>query len=81
VSVGDLYRTARGWAVTAPTHCPDGHRMGPGQVLVGNQPCGGGAHPGSHLTWTCRECGATAYHPPLGSACRILHGGAGVRNV
>jgi hypothetical protein len=51
--------------------------MGPGgQVLFGNQLCGGG-----HLTWTCVECNQTAYRPPLGSSCRILHGAAGVRNV
>jgi hypothetical protein len=76
--IGDLIQTKKGWITEAPTHCPDGHKLKPGQVLVGFQPCGG-AHPGGHTSWSCR-CGASVYAPALGSACRVLHGAAGIRS-
>ena len=48
---------------TPPSHCPDGHRLGPGEVLVGHQACLG--HGGGHTSWTCRVCDQTVYGPPL----------------
>jgi hypothetical protein len=41
-----------------PTHCPNGHRLGPSQVLVGF-----GAHPdgGRRRIWICRECGVVIW--------------------
>jgi|GEM_PF-4172126 len=75
--VGPNHLTKRSWIVHPPSLCPNGHKLLPGKTLVGNQPCGG-AHGGSHLTWSC-DCGGTVYAPALGSACRVLHGAAGVR--
>ncbi|MGE2714177.1 hypothetical protein ACQI4L_08980 [Mycolicibacterium litorale] len=68
--------TTGGWMRLPLTHCPNGHQLGPGRVLVGNQPCG--THNG-HTTWTCLECDATEYRPHLGSGCRVLNGPAPVR--
>lgn len=79
MAVGDLVHTPKGWEVTAPTHCPNGHQLGPGRMIVGHQPCGG-MHRGGHTCWTC-GCGQSVYAPGTGSACRILHGAAGVRNL
>lgn len=77
--VSDLVRcTTGGWMVRPPARCPNGHELGPGHVLVGNQPCGGCGR-GGHMTWTCRECQVTTYRPAMGSACRVLHGPAPVR--
>ena len=64
--LGELLQTTAGkWITHPPTHCPNGHRLGPGQVLVGHQACLG--HGGGHTTWTCRTCDqtvrATAQHP------------------
>lgn len=78
--IGELVPTPSGWQVVAPTHCPNGHALGPRQVSVVHLPCGG-AHSGGHTVWTCRTCEATIGDPEAGSACRILHGPAGVRNV
>ena len=40
-----------------PTHCPHGHPLGPGQVLVGWSPCScPGAAFGGHRTFRCRAC-------------------------
>lgn len=77
--VGELVETAKGWQVTAPTHCPTGHLL-KGNVTVGQQVCGG-THSGTHLEWYCRQCGQSVYSPAMGSACRKLNGPAGVRNV
>lgn len=62
------------WVVTAPSHCPNGHPLGPGLMLVGNRrcPCSG------HLTWTCRQCWCSIYNPPLQPGCTPLHGPAEV---
>ncbi|MGA5467195.1 hypothetical protein [Mycobacterium sp. NPDC050041] len=70
--------TTGGWMVRPPKHCPNGHSLGPGRVLVGNQPCGA-CRRGGHTSWMCRECEAIIYRPPMGSACRVLHGPAAVR--
>lgn len=80
-NVGELVKATDGrWIVYAPRHCPNGHQLGPDRVLVGRQPCGG-IDPGGHLTWSCVECGATVYAPPIGPVCEVLHGPAAVRSV
>jgi hypothetical protein len=33
--IGDLVRTRKGWAIEAPTRCPNGHTLTPGEMLVG----------------------------------------------
>lgn len=60
------------WMALPPEHCPDGHQLGAGRVLVGFQPCGCGRH--GHTTWRCRECDAVIYGPPVDANCRILNG-------
>ncbi len=66
-------------AVDNPTTIPlpNGHTLGPGQVLVGHQACLG--HGGGHTTWTCRTCDQTVYGPPLNTHCATLDGPAVVR--
>jgi hypothetical protein len=45
--LGYLVQTTAGkWITHPPTHCPNGHRLGPGEVLVGHQACLG--HGGGH---------------------------------
>jgi len=61
--------------IRPPQHCPRGHRLTPGRVLVGHVPC---SCRGAHTMWTC-ECGAVVYAPPLSVACRVLAGPAAVR--
>jgi len=62
--LGELVQTTAGkWITHPPTRCPNGHRLGAGQVLVGQQACLG--HCGGHTTWTCRACDATVYGPPM----------------
>jgi hypothetical protein len=35
--IGDLVQTTTGtWIVRAPTHCPQGHLLGPNRTLVGH---------------------------------------------
>jgi len=49
--LGELVQTTAGkWITHPPAHCPNGHRLGAGQVLVGHQACLG--HGGGHTTWT-----------------------------
>ena len=43
------------------THCPNGHQLGPNQVLVGHVACLG--HGGGHTSWHCRTCNAVVYGP------------------
>jgi hypothetical protein len=75
---GQLVRTTNGqWTTKPPAHCPNGHILGPNQVLVGHQACLG--HGGGHTTWTCRICDATVYGPPLNTHCHTLDGPAEVR--
>ena len=60
VVLGELVQTTTGkWITHPPTRCPNGHHLGPGQVLVGHQACLG--HGGGHTTWTCRTCDETVY--------------------
>jgi hypothetical protein len=76
--LGELVQTTAGeWITHPPTHCPNGHTLGPGQVLVGHQACLG--HGGGHTTWTCRQCDSTVYGPPLNTHCTALDGPATVR--
>ena len=66
--LGELVQTTRGeWITHPPTRCPNGHPLGPNQVLVGHQACLG--HGGGHTTWTCRTCDQTVYGPPLNTHC------------
>jgi len=75
---GELVQTTAGtWITYPPTRCPNGHRLGPGEVLVGHQACLG--HGGGHTTWTCRQCDATVYGPPLNTHGMTLDGPATVR--
>lgn len=77
-AVPNLRRTAKGWSETAPDACGNGHAL-VGNMLVGTQACG--EHRGAHRTYWCKKCGDTVYRPPMGSACRKLHGAAAVRNL
>lgn len=49
-------------AMVAPTHCRQGHRLGPSRCLVGFVRCSC-TPKGSHITWTCRvrDCGDIQY--------------------
>ncbi len=80
--VGDLIQDRRGrWITLAPTHCPAGHRLGPGQVLVGHVACMGHGG-GGHTTWHCRACPQNVvptHGPPLNVHCSVLYGPAAVR--
>ena len=36
--LGELVQTTAGkWIIHPPTRCPNGHRLGPGEVFVGHQ--------------------------------------------
>jgi hypothetical protein len=62
--LGELVQTTDGkWITHPPTRCPNGHPVGPNQVLVGHQACLG--HGGGHTTWTRRTCDETVYGPQL----------------
>ena len=64
----------------APTHCPNGHELKPGNVLVGHQPRRG--HGAGHTIWHCLTCPREEllmYEPALGAHCTILNGPALVR--
>jgi hypothetical protein len=74
-AVGELVRCTDGrWMIRPPQHCPRGHRLSPGRVLVGHRVCSCGGH----TTWTC-DCGAVVYAPPVAPECRVLVGPAAVR--
>jgi hypothetical protein len=62
--------------VRPATHCPNGHTLTPGDMLVCYQTCLG--HGGGHTAWTCRTCDATVYGPPL-TRIAALEGPAPVR--
>jgi hypothetical protein len=54
-TVGSLVPcTKGGWMISPPQHCPNGHSLGPGRVLVGHQPCAGGCHGGHTRGNACR---------------------------
>ena len=76
---GDLVRSVSGaWVTFAPTHCPNGHPLSGGKVLVGHLACV--EHRGGHTTWNCRICDQTVYGPVIGSGCSVVNGPAAVRN-
>jgi hypothetical protein len=76
--LGELVQTRAGkWITHPPSRCPNGHPLGPNQVLVGHQACL--RHGGGHTTWTCRQCDATTFGPPINSHCTTLEGPATVR--
>jgi hypothetical protein len=56
--LGELVQTTAGkWITHAPPRCPNGHRLGPNQVLVGHVACLGHGG-GGHTSWHCRTCDA-----------------------
>jgi hypothetical protein len=58
--LGDLVQTTDGrWMTRGPERCPNGHSLGPGQVLVGHVACLGHGG-GGHTSWHCRTCDASA---------------------
>jgi hypothetical protein len=58
--LGELVQTTAGkWITHPPTQCPNGHKLGAGEVLVGHAACGG--HGGGQTTWTSVDCGETVY--------------------
>jgi hypothetical protein len=74
-AVGELVQSTTGqWMVRPPLHCPRGHPLRPGRMLVGSIACSCGRH----LTSRC-ECGAVTYGPALTSGCSLLDGPARVR--
>jgi hypothetical protein len=47
-----------GVELVAPTHCRNGHRLGPNRVMVRTAFCGcGKGNTGAHTYWMCRVCG------------------------
>jgi len=77
--LGDLVQTTAGrWITRPPTRCPNGHPLGPNQVLVGHVACVGHGG-GGHVSWHCRTCDAVTYGPPLNTHCTALEGPATVR--
>jgi hypothetical protein len=77
--LGELVLTTAGkWITHPPTRCPNGHSLGPNQVLVGHVACLGHGG-GGHTSWHCRTCDAVVYGPPLNTHCTALEGPAVVR--
>lgn len=67
VNPSRLYETRDGqWEQPRPVACQNGHRLGPGRVLLGWQACQATQ---GHLTWTCLRCDHTIWHPPIVSEC------------
>ncbi|MFD4438963.1 hypothetical protein ACFWPK_04195 [Nocardia sp. NPDC058519] len=62
-----LFAVRGGWARPSPVACPNGHPLGPGQVLVGTLACLDAG--GLHRLWTCRRCGTVVYWPPVTDGC------------
>ena len=74
MTIGHLRLTPAGkWATTAPSHCANGHWLGPQRVLVGHVACDCDRR-GGHMTWFCLDCGDVVYGPPLGDTCRTHTG-------
>lgn len=79
VYVGEMIRNATGkWVTRAPATCPNGHPLGPKQVLVGHVACSAEDR-GGHTVWYCRTCDAVTYGPPLGPNCTVIDGPAAER--
>lgn len=61
------------WTYDQPTHCPAGHPLVPGKMLLAWYPCLC-AGTGGHNTWTCeaavdgRRCGGLLTWPPCTAA-------------
>src|SRR6476619_4480633 len=72
---GELVRKRGKWMTDAPRRCPNGHPLGPNQVLVGHVACLGHGG-GGHTSWHCRTCDAVVYGPPLNTHCTTLDGPA-----
>lgn len=76
--VGDLAMHRGKWITLAPEYCPQGHRLGPKQVLVGHAACQGHGG-GGHTLWHCVACPKDeppVYGPRLASHCTLLEGPA-----
>jgi hypothetical protein len=72
---GDLVCSTTGARlVLPPEYCPHLHTLTPGHMLVGIKPARG--HDGGHTTWTCRQCDAVVYVPPLNTHSSTLDGSA-----
>lgn len=52
------------WTEDAPTHCPNGHHLGPNRVLVGWLAPRAGTLEQGHRTHERRECGAVTLWEP-----------------
>ena len=77
--LGECVPTTDGkWITRLPSRCPNGHPLGPNQVLVGHVACLGHGG-GGHTSWHCRICDAVVYGPPLNIHCTALEGPATVR--
>jgi len=77
--LGELVQTTAGkWITHLPSRCPNGHPLGPNQVLVGHVACLGHGG-GGHTSWHCRTCDAVVYGPPMNTHCSALNGPATVR--
>src|SRR6185295_6965953 len=63
-----------------PERCPNGHPLGPNQVLVGHVACLGHGG-GGHISWHCRTCDAVLYGPPMKSHCTALESGVHIKAV
>ena len=57
--LGELVQTTDGkWITRSPGHCPNGHALGPNQVLVGHVAClgHGGGHTTGHAAHAITRC-------------------------
>ena len=76
---GQLVQATDGkWMSKPPSRCPNGHSLGPNQVLVGHVACLGHGG-GGHTTWNCRACEAVVNGPHLNAHCTALQGPAPFR--
>lgn len=65
-----LYETKPGrWEQPAPRECPNGHPLGPRQVIVGTQSCPAVPGSGQHLIHRCARCEDAIYTPPETPDC------------
>lgn len=68
-NVGDLVPCTDGtWMTLPPKRCPNGHTLGPRNVLVGHRACNGNHH-GGHQTWRCLHCNLVVFGPALTPDC------------
>ena len=59
-----FYASAMKWTEDAPTHCPNGHTLGPDRVLVGWQAPRAGTLEHGTRVHECRQCGAVMRWKP-----------------